>query len=211
MSRTWLVTGGSRGLGRALCEAIVAAGDNLVATARDASALADLVARGGDASSRGAGRDRRQRGSQRGRRAVNRFGGVDIVVNNAGYGDVDADRGHGHRRVPSTDRNQSVRHDHYDQGRDPAVPRASRGPVHPDLVDRRSCRCDEPWTYSAAKFGVEGFAEALAGELAPFGVHVTIIEPGASAPTRGPSTRIAEGNPAYAETVGKTAARGGHQ
>ena len=48
MPRTWLVTGGSRGLGRALCEAVVAAGDNLVATARDASTLADLVARGGE-------------------------------------------------------------------------------------------------------------------------------------------------------------------
>ena len=89
MPRTWLVTGGSRGLGRALCEAVVAAGDNLVATARDASRLADLVARGGEhvlvapldvtdadaALSAVAG-------------AVNRFGGLDIVVNNAGYGDV---------------------------------------------------------------------------------------------------------------------------
>ena len=89
MPRTWLVTGGSRGLGRALCEAVVAAGDNLVATARDASTLADLVAKGGErvlvaaldvtdadaALSAVAG-------------AVNRFGGLDIVVNNAGYGDV---------------------------------------------------------------------------------------------------------------------------
>jgi NAD(P)-dependent dehydrogenase (short-subunit alcohol dehydrogenase family) len=89
MPRTWLVTGGSRGLGRALGEAVLAAGDNLVATARDPSTLADLVAKGGErvlpaaldvtnadaALSAVAG-------------AVNRFGGLDIVVNNAGYGDV---------------------------------------------------------------------------------------------------------------------------
>jgi NAD(P)-dependent dehydrogenase (short-subunit alcohol dehydrogenase family) len=61
--------------------------------------------------------------------------------------------------------------------------------------------------YCAAKFGVEGFSEVLAGELAPFGVHVTIVEPGGfRTDFAGSSTRIAEGNPAYAETVGKTAA-----
>jgi NAD(P)-dependent dehydrogenase (short-subunit alcohol dehydrogenase family) len=61
--------------------------------------------------------------------------------------------------------------------------------------------------YCAVKFGVEGFSEVLAGELAPFGVHVTIVEPGGfRTDFAGSSTRIAEGNTAYAETVGKTAA-----
>ena len=62
--------------------------------------------------------------------------------------------------------------------------------------------------YSAAKFGVEGFSEVLASELAPCGIHVTIVEPGGfRTDFAGASTVIAEGNPAYAETVGKT---GGH-
>jgi NAD(P)-dependent dehydrogenase (short-subunit alcohol dehydrogenase family) len=61
--------------------------------------------------------------------------------------------------------------------------------------------------YSAAKFGVEGFSEVLATEMAPFGVKVTIVEPGGfRTDFAGASTQIAEGNPAYAETVGKTAA-----
>lgn len=61
--------------------------------------------------------------------------------------------------------------------------------------------------YSAAKFGVEGFSEVLATEMAPFGVKVTIVEPGGfRTDFAGASTRIMDGNAAYAETVGKTAA-----
>ncbi len=54
--------------------------------------------------------------------------------------------------------------------------------------------------YSAAKFGVEGFSEVLAGEMAPFGVHVTIIEPGGfRTDFAGASTEINDGHPDYAE------------
>jgi NAD(P)-dependent dehydrogenase (short-subunit alcohol dehydrogenase family) len=61
--------------------------------------------------------------------------------------------------------------------------------------------------YSASKFGVEGFSEVLATEMAPLGVKVTIVEPGGfRTDFAGASTSISEGNPAYAETVGKTAA-----
>ena len=61
--------------------------------------------------------------------------------------------------------------------------------------------------YSTAKFGVEGFCEVLAVGMAPFGVHVTIVEPGGfRTDFAGSSTDIDAGNAAYAETVGKTAA-----
>jgi NAD(P)-dependent dehydrogenase (short-subunit alcohol dehydrogenase family) len=57
--------------------------------------------------------------------------------------------------------------------------------------------------YSTAKFGVEGFCEVLAVEMAPFGVHVTIVEPGGfRTDFAGSSTDIDAGNAAYAETVG---------
>jgi NAD(P)-dependent dehydrogenase (short-subunit alcohol dehydrogenase family) len=62
--------------------------------------------------------------------------------------------------------------------------------------------------YSAAKFGVEGFSEVLAEEMRPFGVHVTIVEPGGfRTDFAGPSTVINDGHADYAETVGATAAR----
>ena len=61
--------------------------------------------------------------------------------------------------------------------------------------------------YSAAKFGVEGFTEVLAAEVRPFGVHVTIVEPGGfRTDFAGASSLIEDGHADYAETVGKTAA-----
>lgn len=88
-SRVWLVTGCSRGLGRALGTAVIGAGDRLVATARDPSSLADLVGLAPDrvlaypldvTDEAAAGRAIEA--------AVERFGALDVVVNNAGYGDV---------------------------------------------------------------------------------------------------------------------------
>jgi NAD(P)-dependent dehydrogenase (short-subunit alcohol dehydrogenase family) len=60
--------------------------------------------------------------------------------------------------------------------------------------------------YSAAKFGVEGFSEVLAKEVSPFGVRVTVVEPGGfRTDFAGASTVLAEGRAEYAETVGATA------
>ncbi len=89
MDRTWFVTGSSRGLGRALAQAVVAAGERLCATARDPAALVDLVEAGGervlalplDVTDEEAAHRVVEA-------AVERFGRVDVVVNNAGYGDV---------------------------------------------------------------------------------------------------------------------------
>jgi NAD(P)-dependent dehydrogenase (short-subunit alcohol dehydrogenase family) len=208
MRRTWLVTGGSRGLGRALCEAVVAAGDNLVATARDAGTLADLVARGGErvlpAALDVTDADAALRAVAL---AVSRFGGLDIVVNNAGYGDVapiEDTSIHEFRAQIETNLFGTI------IVTKAAIPlfrerRAGRFIQISSIGGRVGAMGRGP--YSAAKFGVEGFSEVLAGELAPFGVHVTIVEPGGfRTDFAGSSTKIAEGNPAYAETVGKTAA-----
>ncbi len=208
MTRTWLVTGCSRGLGRSLAQAIIAAGDNLIATARDPETLADLVAKSDgravalvldvtdpDAATRAVAT------------AVDRFGGLDIVVNNAGYGNVapieetsiEEFRAQIETNLFGTIivtkaaiplfRERRVGHFIQISSIGGRVGAMGRGP------------------YSAAKFGVEGFSEVLASEMKPFGVHVTIVEPGGfRTDFAGISTRITEGNPAYADTVGKTAA-----
>ena len=208
MKRTWLITGCSRGLGRALADRVIASGDYLVATARDPKTLADIVASGAgrvvaqaldvtDADAAGAAVTM----------AIERFGGLDIVVNNAGYGNV----------APIEDTSIEDFRTQIETNlfgtiivTKAAIPffreqRSGHFVQITSIGGRAGAMGRAP--YSAAKFGVEGFSEVLAGELAPFGVHVTIIEPGGfRTDFAGASTKINEGNPAYADTVGKTAA-----
>jgi len=208
MTRTWLVTGCSRGLGRSLAQAIIAAGDNLIATARDPETLADLVAKSdGRAVALALDVTDPDAATRAVATAVDRFGGLDIVVNNAGYGNVapieetsiEEFRAQIETNLFGTIivtkaaiplfRERRVGHFIQISSIGGRVGAMGRGP------------------YSAAKFGVEGFSEVLASEMKPFGVHVTIVEPGGfRTDFAGISTRITEGNPAYADTVGKTAA-----
>jgi NAD(P)-dependent dehydrogenase (short-subunit alcohol dehydrogenase family) len=208
MTRTWLITGCSRGLGRALAAAVIAAGDRLVATARDPETLADLAAYGAgrviavplDVTDEAAA-------ARAVATAVARFGGLDVVVNNAGYGNV----------APIEDTSLEAFRTQIETNlfgtiivTKAAIPlfreqRSGRFIQISSIGGRAGATGRAP--YSAAKFGVEGFSEVLAIEMAPLGVHVTIVEPGGfRTDFAGSSTQIAEGNPAYADTVGKTAA-----
>ena len=88
MSKVWLITGSSRGLGRALAEAVLAAEHKLVATARNPAQLADLVERYGD-QVRAVALDvtNEQAAAHAVAVATEAFGRLDVLVNNAGYGD----------------------------------------------------------------------------------------------------------------------------
>jgi len=87
MSKVWLITGSSRGLGRALAEAVLAIGDRLVATARNPAQLADLVERYPDRICAVALNVTDDRAADHAvQSAVDAFGRVDVLVNNAGYG-----------------------------------------------------------------------------------------------------------------------------
>ena len=207
MSRTWLITGCSRGLGRALAESVIKAGDNLVATARDPDSLAPLIAESeGRAVAQALDVTDAEAAARAITLAVDRFGGLDVVVNNAGYGNV----------APIEDTSIAEFREQIETNlfgtiivTKAAIPlfrerRAGRFVQISSIGGRAGAMGRAP--YSAAKFGVEGFSEVLAGEMAPFGVHVTIVEPGGfRTDFAGASTQIADGHPAYADTVGKTA------
>jgi len=208
MPRTWFITGCSRGLGHALAKAILASGDRLAATARDPRALADLGALGGDRAIVLPLDVTDEAAAKRAvSAAVERFGGIDIVVNNAGYGDV----------APIEDTSLDAFRAQIETNlfgtiivTKAAIPlfREQRGGrfIQFSSIGGRAGATGRA-AYSAAKFGVEGFSEVLATEMAPFGVHVTIVEPGGfRTDFAGSSTQITDGNAAYAETVGKTAA-----
>jgi NAD(P)-dependent dehydrogenase (short-subunit alcohol dehydrogenase family) len=208
MIRTWLITGCSRGLGRSLAKAVLAAGDHLLATARDPETLADLVASGdGRAVPLALDVTDEAAAAHAVATAVDRFGGLDIVVNNAGYGNgapIEDTSLEDFRAQIETNLFGTI------IVTKAAIPlfrerRAGHFIQISSIGGRTGAMGRAP--YSAAKFGVEGFSEVLAGEMKPFGVNVTIVAPGGfRTDFAGISTRITEGNPAYAETVGKTAA-----
>jgi NAD(P)-dependent dehydrogenase (short-subunit alcohol dehydrogenase family) len=187
---------------------VIATGDRLAATARDPNSLADLVAPAGDRAITLPLDVTDQAAAERAMsETADRLGGLDIVVNNAGYGDV----------APVEDTSLKDFRVQIETNlfgtiivTKAAIPLfreqgSGRFLQISSIGGRVGATGRAP--YSAAKFGVEGFSEVLATEMAPLGVHVTIVEPGGfRTDFAGASTRIKEGHPAYSETVGKTAA-----
>ncbi|MFC8714487.1 oxidoreductase [Streptomyces sp. NPDC057197] len=180
MNKTWLITGSSRGLGRALAEAVLDAGHNLVATARRTESLGDLADTYGD----------RVRlvtldvtDAEAARRAVaaavETFGRLDVVVNNAGYADMGAIED-----MPEAEFRAQIDANLYGVVN---VTRAAlpvlreQGTGHIIQVSSVGGRVGGPGlgAYQTAKWAVGGFSEVLAKEVAHLGIKVTVAEPGA--------------------------------
>jgi NAD(P)-dependent dehydrogenase (short-subunit alcohol dehydrogenase family) len=207
MSQRWLITGSSRGMGRALSEAVLRAGHRLVATAREVAQLAGLVERYGDAV-RAAALDVTDPVAAQAavRLAVESFGGLDVLVNNAGYGNVnsieDTELDDFRREIETNLFGTII----MTKAAIPVMREQRRG--HIIQFSSVGGRIGAPGRapYSAAKWGVEGFSETLSQEMALIGVRVTVIEPGGfRTDFAGSSTMLKEGRPEYDEVVGATA------
>jgi NAD(P)-dependent dehydrogenase (short-subunit alcohol dehydrogenase family) len=178
--RVWLITGASSGFGRAIAEAALAAGDIVVAAARRTDALADLVA---SAPERVTALQLDVTDADRVNAAVaevlDGHGRVDVLVNNAGRGAIGA-------AEETTDRELRDLMDLHFFG-----PAALTRAVLPGMRERGTGaivqmssmggRFTFPGVgaYSATKFALEGWSEALAKEVERFGIRVLIVEPGA--------------------------------
>jgi NAD(P)-dependent dehydrogenase (short-subunit alcohol dehydrogenase family) len=203
---TWLITGCSTGLGRALAEAVLAAGHNAVVTARDESTVADL-ADGAPDRVLTAALDVTDAAQVTDvvARAQERFGAVDVLVNNAGYG---------YRAAVEEGDDADVRA-LFETNFFGAV--AMIKAVLPDMRARRSGAIVNLSSigahvspvgsgyYAAVKSALEGMSGSLRGELAPLGIAVTVVAPGgfrtdfAGRSLTQASTPIAD----YADTAGK--------
>ena len=178
-TQTWFFTGTSSGFGRAFAEHAIARGHNVVATARRVDSLADLVAQAPDRVLAleldvvAAGAPERAI-----RAAVERFGRIDVLVNNAGFGVVGA-----LEETPDAELRAIMDTNFFGAM---AVTRAAlpvlRGQRGGAIVNISSLGGQLSFAgfsaYSASKFALEGASEALAQEAAPFGVKVLIVEPG---------------------------------
>ncbi|TWU09787.1 SDR family NAD(P)-dependent oxidoreductase [Allorhodopirellula heiligendammensis] len=204
MSQRWLLTGSSRGIGRALAESVLSAGHRLVATARQASQLADFLEQFDD-QVRTVDLDVTDPvAAERAIRvAVDEFGGLDVLVNCAGYGNVNS--------IEDTDLDEFRRQIETNLFGTIIVTKAAipimrqQGSGHIIQFSSVGGRIGAPGRapYSAAKWGVEGFSEVLAIEMSLVGVNVTIIEPGGfRTDFAGSSTSLSTGRPEYDAVVG---------
>lgn len=179
MTRVWLLTGASRGLGRAIAETVLEAGDRLLAGARDPRTLDDLADRYPD-TLRSVALDVNDpsAGEAAVQAALDAWGRLDVLVNNAGYGHLMP-----FEQMPAEDFRAQVETNFFGvvnltRAAVPVMRRQRSG--HIFQVSSLGGRVGHPGlsAYQAAKWAVGGFTEVLAQELAPLGVRVTTLEPG---------------------------------
>jgi NAD(P)-dependent dehydrogenase (short-subunit alcohol dehydrogenase family) len=205
MAKTWLITGASRGFGRALTEAVLEAGDRVLATARRPEQLADLAARYSERM-RTVALDVTDPAAADAavRAAVDGFGSLDVVVNNAGYANsapIEEMAEDDFRAQIETNLFGVV---NVTRAALPVL-RAQRSGVFVQFssIGGRVGGTPGMGAYQTAKFAVEGFSEVLANETAPFGLKVVIVEPGAfRTDWQGSSMRLHAVGADYEETVG---------
>ncbi|MGJ9406406.1 SDR family NAD(P)-dependent oxidoreductase [Nesterenkonia aurantiaca] len=175
--QTWLVTGAGRGLGRAVTMAAFEAGHLAVATVRgahDLPASDRLLVRELDVRDRAAA-------YQVVEDAVARFGSLDVVVNNAGYGLIGAIE-----EVSEEEAREILETDllgplWLSQAAIPVMREQGHGHIIQISTVGAVGTMPTLGLYNAAKWGLEGFSEAMAAEVAQFGIRVTLAEPGAIA------------------------------
>ena len=177
-NRIWMITGAARGIGARIAEAALAQGDAVVATSRDAASVRNRFPAGDALLALPLDVTDEAQAAAAVQAALARFGRIDVLVNNAGYGllgaveEATADEV---RRLYDTNVFGLLN-----------VTRA----VLPAMRERRSGHVINISSlggyqsgpgfgvYCSTKFAVEGLTEALHAELAPLGIHVTVVEPG---------------------------------
>jgi NAD(P)-dependent dehydrogenase (short-subunit alcohol dehydrogenase family) len=176
--KTWLITGASTGFGRAMAELVLRTGGRVVGTARDVTVLADLVS---SSNGRAIGvaldvSDLQQTAAAM--EEVAAFGGVDVLFNNAGYGFLGGIEESSLDEIAAQFDVNLFAPIRLAKAVLPGMRERGRG----FIINMSSIAGVGGFPgsgfYSGSKFGLEGMSEALAGEVAPFGIGVMIVEPG---------------------------------
>lgn len=180
MTQTWFITGASSGFGHAMADNALARGDNVVGLARRIAGFEDLAAKAPDrALAIAADITNDAQVAAAVETALDRFAGIDVLVNNAGFGMVgaieetsDADL----RHIMETNFFAAMS---VTRTALPVMRRQRRGTIVMMSSMGGQMSFAGFGAYSASKFALEGATEALAQEIAPFGLKVMIVEPGA--------------------------------
>ncbi len=203
--RVWMITGASRGFGAEIAKAALAAGDKVIATARDTKGLEHL---GSQDDVFGVAMDVTNKAQVKSavRAAVKHFGRIDVLVNNAGFGLLGAVEEASAKEVERVYKTNVFGLLNVTRAVLPTMRKQRSGHVI-NISSIGGYRSSPGWgIYCSTKFAVEGITEALRGELAPLGIHATVVEPGYfrtdflhSSSLVETTKRIAD----YADTVGK--------
>jgi NAD(P)-dependent dehydrogenase (short-subunit alcohol dehydrogenase family) len=203
--RVWLVTGASRGFGRALSEAVLARGEHLVATARGHDFVESFERKHPEALAVELDVTDPAQARAAVEQALERFGRLDVVVNSAGYGHFGAVE-----ELTEDELRQQLEVNLFGainvtRAVLPVMRRQHLGHV----VQISSLNGVEGLVggayYCASKFALEGLSESLADEVAHLGINVTIVEPGPHRTSFASpeSARVADPIEDYAESVGR--------
>jgi NAD(P)-dependent dehydrogenase (short-subunit alcohol dehydrogenase family) len=201
MAKVWFITGTSRGFGREWAQAALERGDRVAGTARDLSTLDELVKEYPltflplllDVTDRAAD-------FAAVRQAASHFGRLDVVVNNAGYGHFGMIEELTEDEVRAQLETNLFGALWITQAALPIL--RAQGSGHILQVSSIGGISAFPGVgaYHASKWGLEGFSQALSQEVARFGIHVTLIEPGGfSTDWAGPSAKRSAELPPYAD------------
>ena len=197
--KTWFITGTSRGFGREWAIAALDRGDKVAATARDTSTLDDLVATYGDAllpieldvTDRAAG-------FAAVKQAQEFLGRLDIVVNNAGYGHFGMVEELSEADIRDQLETNLLGALWITQAALPYMREQGSGHILQVSSIGGISAFPNVGAYHASKWGLEGLSQALAQEVKPFGINITVIEPGGyDTDWAGPSSRRSAPLPAY--------------
>jgi NAD(P)-dependent dehydrogenase (short-subunit alcohol dehydrogenase family) len=179
MSKIWFITGAGRGFGQQFTLAALERGDRVAATARDLAALDDVVERFGDAVLPLA-LDVTDRAAVFAAvdTAVSTFGRLDVVVNNAGYGLFGAVEEISEQQLRDQLEVNLFGVLHVTQAVLPVLREQGSGRIIQISTIGGVAAFPRLGGYHASKWALEGLTESLAQEVAPFGIGVTLVEPG---------------------------------
>jgi NAD(P)-dependent dehydrogenase (short-subunit alcohol dehydrogenase family) len=207
---TWFITGASRGFGARVAELALAKGDAVVATARNPRTVTERLGAHGNLLALALDVTNEAQAKAAAEAAIERFGRIDVLLNNAGYGLLGAVEEATAAEVEALYRTNVFGLLNVTRAVLPSM-RAQRAGRILNISSIGGYRSSPGFgVYCSTKFAVEGLSEALHAELAPLGIHVTVVEPGyfrtdfldASSLSVSPA-RIAD----YSETAGAVRSR----
>jgi NAD(P)-dependent dehydrogenase (short-subunit alcohol dehydrogenase family) len=176
--KTWFITGASRGFGARIAQLALERGDNVVATARGEGSIRENLGERPNLFAAALDVTSEEQAREATRQAVERFGAIDVLLNNAGFGLIGAVEEATAAEVERLYRTNVFGLLTVTRAVLPQM-RAQRSGRILNISSIGGYRAGAGFgVYCSTKFAVEGLSEALHAELEPLGIHVTVIEPG---------------------------------